>query len=45
MLAEHVELDNFSYSDNSPLLSLLDQPPLGLFEVLQDSCSLANDDD
>jgi myosin heavy subunit len=48
MLDEHIDekyLKLFSYSDNGRLLSKLETPPLGLFDILQDSCSLANDDD
>lgn len=48
MLAEKVDaqcLQNFVYADNSAVLSVLDIPPAGLFDILQDSCALANDDD
>lgn len=48
MLAEKVDprcLQDFNYSDNSALLAQFDKPPHGLFDILQDSCSLAKDDD
>lgn len=48
LIAEQVEakyIDCFTYSDNKQLISSLEQPPNGLFEILNDSCSLGRDDD
>jgi myosin heavy subunit len=48
LLAEQVGaeyLDCFGYTDNAALISALQRPPEGLFEILNDSCSLGKDDD